>query len=291
MVTFLCACAPVQSTANNEWKKPVERKEEVYLNIMTTNKFIYNMTKELTKDKHYVGYMFKNPLQGINFKYTDDSLNNISKQDLFIYNGVGLEPWDKDFINGLNKSKVGLTSISRGVKLISYKEEKKYGKRTLKDNPYYWLNIDDYKISILNIKNALQDKDPRNNTYYEKNFLEHLKNIEPYEKDLKKTLENLKKYTIFFGEEELEYFVRYSELKDINKMVFKDDKDLEEKLSKEENILFMYNNSQELEKNKDIIKKYNMYTVKIRVYEENFTYIDLLKSNLANLKNIEEKKE
>lgn len=291
MVTFLCSCVPVESTINNEWKKPIEKEEQAALNIVTTNKFIYNMTKELTKDRHYVNYMFKNPSQGINFKYTDDSLTNVSKQDLFIYNGAGLEPWDKDFIDSLSKSKVGITSASRGVKLISYNKEKKYGKRTIKDNPYYWLNIDNYKISILNIKNALQDKDPRNNDYYEKNFTEHLKKIEPYEKDFKKVSEELKGYVIFFNEEQLEYFVKYIGLKNINSLTVKNDKDLEEKLSAEENILFMYNNNEELKKNEEIIKKYSMYPVKVHVYEENFTYVDLLKSNLSDLKDIKRKKE
>lgn len=291
MLTFLYSCSPAQNTVNNEWKKPIEKEEQVALNIVTTNKFIYNMTMELTKDRHYVSYMFKNPSQGINFKYTDDSLNNISKQDLFIYNGVGLEPWDKDFIDSLSKSKVGITSASRGVKLISYNKEKKYGKRTIKDNPYYWLNIDNYKISILNIKNALQDKDPRNSDYYEKNFAEHLKKIEPYEKDFKKISEDLKEYVIFFNEEELEYFIKYIGLKNINSLAVKDNKDLEEKLSDKENILFMYNNSEEVKKNEEIIKKYNMHPVKIHVYEESFTYIDLLKNNLSSLKNIKEKKE
>ncbi|WP_097026794.1 metal ABC transporter substrate-binding protein [Clostridium peptidivorans] len=291
MLTFLYSCSPAQSTVNNEWKKPIEKEEQVALNIVTTNKFIYNMTIELTKDRHYVSYMFKDPAQGINFKYTDDSLNNISKQDLFIYNGVGLEPWDKDFIDSLSKSKVGITSASRGVKLISYNKEKKYGKRTIKDNPYYWLNIDNYKISILNIKNALQDKDPRNSDYYEKNFTEHLKKIEPYEKDFKKVSEDFKEYVIFFNEEELEYFIKYIGLKNINSSAVKNNKDLEEKLSDKENILFMYNNSDELKKNEEIIKKYNMHPVKIHVYEENFTYTDLLKNNLSSLKNIKEKKE
>lgn len=291
MAAFLYSCAPVESTINNEWKKPIEKEEQVLLNIVATNKFIYNMTVELTKDRHYVSYMFKDPSQGMNFKYTDDSLSNISKQDLFIYNGVGLEPWDKDFIDSLSKNKLGVTSASRGVKLIDYNKEKKYGKRTIKDNPYYWLNIDNYKISILNIKNALQDKDPRNNDYYEKNFMEHLKKIEPYEKEFKKVSKELEKNVIFFSEEELEYFIKYIGLKNINSLTIKNDKDLEEKLSAEENILFMYNNNEELKKNEEIIKKYNMHPVKIHVYEENFTYIDLLKNNLSNLKNIKEKKE
>ncbi|WP_186428925.1 metal ABC transporter solute-binding protein, Zn/Mn family [Clostridium sp. BSD9I1] len=291
MAAVLYSCTPVESTINNEWKKPIEKEEQVLLNIVTTNKFIYNMTLELTKDRHYVSYMFKDPSQGMNFKYTDDSLSNISKQDLFIYNGVGLEPWDKDFIDSLSKNKLGVTSASRGVKLIAYNKEKKYGKRTIKDNPYYWLNIDNYKISILNIKNALQDKDPRNNDYYEKNFMEHLKKIEPYEKDFKKISKELEGNVIFFREEELEYFVKYVGLKSINSLTIKNDKDLEEKLNAEENILFMYNNNEELKKNEEIIKKYNMHPVKIHVYEENFTYIDLLKNNLSNLKKIKVKKE
>ncbi|MPN15338.1 hypothetical protein SDC9_162669 [bioreactor metagenome] len=121
--------------------------------------------------------------------------------------------------------------------------------------------------------------------------MEHLKKIEPYEKDFKKISKELEGNVIFFSEEELEYFIKYVGLKSINSLTIKNDKDLEEKLNDEENILFMYNNNEELKKNEEIIKKYNMHPVKIHVYEENFTYIDLLKNNLSNLKKIKVKKE
>ena len=175
------ACA---NKDNNETMEKVnmdiKKNNEVNLNIMVTDKFLYFMTKDIVNDKHFVQYMFKNKEEEFNYIYSKDSLNNISKQDLFIYNGAGLEPWINEFLDKLNKSKVGVINISRGINLLSYNKQVKYKNLVLKNNPYYWLNIDNYKIALLNIKNSIQDKDPRNRDYYEKNFSNKLKELEGY---------------------------------------------------------------------------------------------------------------
>ncbi|OQP96880.1 ABC transporter substrate-binding protein [Clostridium sporogenes] len=60
-------------------------KKEVYLDIATTDKNIYNIVKEIVKDKHYVEYIFKNREELISYKIKEDTLENIGNKDLFFY--------------------------------------------------------------------------------------------------------------------------------------------------------------------------------------------------------------
>lgn len=58
---------------------------------------------------------------------------------------------------------------------MPYEKEVKFENKVLKDNPYYFLNLNNYKIVLSNTKNAIQDKDPSNRDFYEKKFFKYIK--------------------------------------------------------------------------------------------------------------------
>lgn len=294
---LLTACTKeAQNTtiSSNESVK-METKKDIDLNIVTTDKLLYSMAKNIVGDRHSVEYMFKNRERELSFQFSEDSLNNIAKKDLFIYMGAGLEPWINDFIDKLNKNKVGVINVSRGVKLLSYNKVVKYKDTTLKDNPYYLSNLDNYKIALMNIKNAIQDRDPKNRDIYEKNFSQALKTLENYQKDLKAARDNLTGYTFIAVEDELSYFVKYNDFKvlDINNdkntvKIMPVDKtakaDLESKLKDNKKLVILYNSDEVLKNNEDVIKSYNIKVVNIKTYSIDTNYEEVLKNNIENLK-------
>ncbi|NSJ90374.1 zinc ABC transporter solute-binding protein, partial [Coprococcus sp. MSK.21.13] len=160
----------------------VDKLENQNLGIVVTDKLLYYMTRKITGERHFVEYIFKDRNMERNFKATKDNLNSVSKEDLFIYNGLDVEPWFNEFTAKLDKNKVGVINISRGINLINYTKEKKHNGNNILRNPYYWMNIDNYKIALLNIKNSIQDKDPKNRDYYEENFQEEIKELSLLEK-------------------------------------------------------------------------------------------------------------
>lgn len=273
----------------------MEVVKDVNLNIMTTNKLLYSMIKSIVNDKHSVEYMFSNRQSELNFQFSSDSLNNVAKEDLFIYMGAGFDPWMNNFIDNLNKNNVGVINVSRGVKLVSYNKVVKYKDIVLKDNPYYLLNIDNYKIALMNIKNAVQDKDPKNRDIYEKNFSETLRNIDNYQKDLKAVKDKLSDYTFVTMEDELSYFIKYNDIKiiDLSKEQATIDNNtklnMETKLKDNKNLILLYNDSSLLKNYEDLIKKYNIKTIGIKVYNGEDSYEDVLKYNLENLEGFYEK--
>jgi len=163
--------------ANTE-KDRTESRDK-YLNIMTVNKPQYDMVKKIVKEKNNVEYMFTNEKEISEFKYSEDVLRNISNMDLFIYSGTSFEPWSNSFIDELKKGNLGIINLARGVRLSNYTYD-----GNSKENPYYFEGIEEYKISLYNVKAAIQDKDPQNRDYYEENYNESIKQFD----------ENIKKY-------------------------------------------------------------------------------------------------
>lgn len=290
-----CSKEPQNTAINNNEVVKMETRKDIDLNIITTDKLLYGMVKNIVGDRHLVEYMFKNRERELGFQFSEDSLNNIAKKDLFIYMGAGLEPWINDFVDKLNKNKVGVINVSRGVKLLSYNKVVKYKDSVLKDNPYYLSNLDNYKIALMNIKNSIQDKDPKNRDIYEKNFSEALKNLENYQKELKSACDNLTEFTFIVVEDELSYFVKYNNFKilDINRdkdtvKIMPVDKtaklDLESKLKDNKKIVVLYNSDEVLKNNEDIIKSYNIKAINMKTYSIDTSYEDVLKGNIERLK-------
>lgn len=296
-ILLLTACSrePKDTTINNDEAVKMETKKDIDLNIITTDKLLYGMVKNIVGDRHFVEYMFKNRERELSFQFSEDSLNNVAKKDLFIYMGAGLEPWINDFVGKLNKNKVGVINVSRGVNIYSYNKVVKYKDTVLKDNPYYLSNLDNYKIALMNVKNSIQDRDPKNRDIYEKNFSQVLKNLAAYENDLKSVCDKLTGYTFIVVEDELSYFVKYNNFKvlDINRdkntvRIMPLDNtaklDLESKLKDNKKIVILYNSDEVLKNNEDIIKSYNIKAVNIKTYSIDTSYEDVLKSNIESLK-------
>ena len=286
---FLIGCENTQTAKN----QPVKKAEA--LKIMTTNYLLYTMVQDIIGEKNQVDFMFKNEIDQFSFKYTEDSIDNISKKDIFIYTGGSYEPWIDAFLSDLNKNKVTILNVSRGTKIMSRDVPLKYSDKTkvvdIKDNPYYWLDNDKYKTALFNICKTIEDKDPFNKSYYENNFKENIKTVDEYDKKLKEAAKNLKDYTFVVQGDDLDYFTKYLGLKtikipsDINYIdtSSQDYKNLQDKFTKIDKIIYLYSKDNEEESNAAIIKEYSMQVAKVNVYNYKFSFIELLKANTENL--------
>lgn len=296
MLILLIVLTACNSISKNKDQKSnthnIVVNNNVNLDIVTTDKLLYTIVKTIVKDKHTINYMFKDRQSEINFKFTYDSLNNISKKDLFIYVCPSFEIWVDDFIDKLDKSKVGIINSSRGVKLLAYNHPLKYKNITVNENPYYFMDIDNYKIMLVNIKNAVEDKDPKNRSLYEKNFSSELKNLQSYESNLKSIDESLSDYKFIISNENLKYFTNYNklELLDIassNNVLSSDDikKEIDQNNSNNK-IVFLYTDDSELNVNSEILKTYGIKPVKLQMFNGNYSYEDTIKQNIKSLNGI-----
>lgn len=270
-----CNNSAANNTLTNNLDTDVEVTKDISLDIITTDRVLFYMIKSVVKDKHNVEYMFNNKDSQFNFTFTDDSLYNIGNKDLFVYMGASYEPWAEEFIGKLSKNKVRVINVSRGVKILPLTNDIVYRDTTIKENPYYLMSYDNYKIALLNIKNSIQDKDPKNRDFYEKNFNDAVKNTELDEKGISETISKLSNYTFVYSEDKIEYFVKYSSLNNIKLTAINNNI----KIKNPSKTVFLYCNTDVLKANEEFIKKYKLSTLNIRVPENDIKYEELLLLN------------
>lgn len=270
-------------------KEKSNKSEGVSLDIMVSDRYLYNIVKSLTGDKDNVQFMFKDGNSAKQFNFTSDSLNNVSKYDLFLYTSTDFETWAYNFQNKLDKSKVGVIDVSRGAKMSSLDKSDKKNDEDISKNPYYWGNFDNYNIMLLNIKNALEEKDPKSRDFYEGKFKKCIKDVKDMEKEFKVLLKNFDGYTFITAEYKFDYFFSYNNLKSVKVNTQTKDTtvtDILNKISDKNKICFIYDDDSELSDNNDLIKEYSMKTLKFNMYYEKGNLVDMMKNNEAAMKKI-----
>lgn len=199
----------IESEASEKRPDYETQAKDVYLNIMTTDKMVYKMCSQIVNGEHNVMMMFDDAEDENNFKINNDTLNNVSKMDLFMYTGKGNETWIDKFIEKLKKGKVGIIDLSRGTKTINNSKTLLSDNKENKYNGYYWLSPDEYKISLYNVKNAIQERDIKNREIYEKNYESILLKISEKERELQKSADFFNGKKVILIGDNLEYLMQY----------------------------------------------------------------------------------
>ena len=232
----------------------LDKEKDVYLNILTVNKEIYKMTKTLVGNKHNVEYLFNNEKEVKEFKISDNVIDNILNMDLFIYNGLGYEPWINDIVDSAKNSNVGIINMSRGIRTITKDLSVEY-----EENPYYLLGFNEYKIALYNIKTALQERDIKNRNYYEENYNKLVKELDEFLTKSKEEIKLYEDYSIVTNTDKFDYLLRELGLQAIK---IKDNEE-DINVSKVDKIIFIYDKDNE---NIDDLKK---------TMKSEYTYIGL----------------
>ncbi|WP_051652481.1 metal ABC transporter substrate-binding protein [Clostridium algidicarnis] len=270
-----------------------KESSEKYLNIVVTSKPLYYIVKDITGDKHNVEYMFKTEQDILEYNYTEDSINNIEKKDLFFYNGANLEPWIDVFTAKLKKDKLSTVNVSRGVKLNLLDNPRKYGDKEIKENPYYLLGIEEYKIALSNIKNSIEEKDPVNRQFYEKNYEKKLKEISIVEEEMKEAIGKLNTYSIIVSSDEFDYGLNSFNLTNVRLKRF--DKNISDSILKDQKAIIILEKSDS--SNEDIqstMKDNNSQIIYMEKYNGDKDYLNVIKDNMKiikDAKNIKDVKE
>lgn len=251
----------------------LDEEKEVYLNILVVNKDIYNMTKDLVGNRHNVEYLFNSEKEAHEFKINDNVTNNILNMDLFIYNGLGYEPWINSIIDSSKNSRVGLINASRGIRAIT-----KELSTSSEENPYYLLGFDEYKIALYNIKTALQERDIKNRSYYEDNYNNIVKNLDEFLTNKKEEISSNKDYTITTNTDKFDYLFRNIDIK-VNKIKDNSDEISENKVEK--NIFIYDKDNENIEELKSKMKNEYIYIGLSSNYDE-----DVLIKNLTDIVDI-----
>ena len=212
LALLFTACS--KPAANNEAKNEESNGK---LNVYASVYPIYDFTKKIGGDKINLSMLTKPGEEPHHCEPSSDDIKNLSKADLFIYNGAGLESFTDKIIESNPDLKT--CQASEDVDLIkathdhdhdhdccqnsddadhnhnhenennhnheakenhsSHEEEHHHGMY----DPHTWISIKNAKIEMENIKNKLSEIDPDNASYYQKNFDKYAKMCDDLDKE------------------------------------------------------------------------------------------------------------
>lgn len=175
----LSGCAK-QASANTEKKK-----------VIYTSFFpVTDLTKRIVKDKMEVKQIINGNQEPHDFELQTKDMTEISKADLVIYNGAGIESFIHD-LKEISKAEDKFVDLSKGLTLLEAKEGEEHhhhhgeeeehhdekhheGEHHEEEgehvNPHTWLSIKNVLKELPSIYEAVKKIDPANEAFYKENL-------------------------------------------------------------------------------------------------------------------------
>ena len=167
-MSLLVGCSNVSKD-----NKDSSNKLKVYASIYP----MYDFAKKICGDKADVYNMTSAGSEPHDFEITSKDMANLTKANLFIYNGGGMEHWVdtvKDSIKELKYVETSSNIDDKGV------------------DPHFWLSPIKAKKQMENIKNALAEIDAVNADYYNSNYNYYADRLDELDNHFKDVLSKIK---------------------------------------------------------------------------------------------------
>jgi manganese transport system substrate-binding protein len=130
--------------------------------VLTTFTVLADVAKNVAGDKLTVESITKAGAEIHGYEPTPGDIRKASKADLILDNGLNLEAWFAQFVEGLD---VPHAVVSDGVEVVSISEDSYQGK----PNPHAWMSPVNVQIYVDNMVKAFSDLDPGNAEVFKAN--------------------------------------------------------------------------------------------------------------------------
>lgn len=252
----------------------------------------FNPLKEFAeavgKDKISVKVMVPEGTEPHDFEPKPRDMESLSKAKVFIYNGLGMEPWLEDTLTSVKNDSLEIVEASKGANLIKISNGEY--------DPHIWLSLKEAKNSAKNIRDALSKVDSANKDFYEKNYNEFATELDSLYKEYSKKFEGVSNKNFVTGHAAFAYLCKDFDLQQKSvEDVFSEGEPTPKKMmdlvdySKANNIKVIFMEELASPKVSEILAKEvgasleKIYTIESK--EDNKNYLECMKDNLDKIYN------
>ncbi|WP_297203250.1 zinc ABC transporter substrate-binding protein [uncultured Brachyspira sp.] len=171
ILLFIIGCS--NKSSNENASDTSNTKLQVYASIYP----IYDFAKKIAGDKADIYNMTSAGSEPHDFEITSKDMANLTKANLFIYNGGGMEHW--------------VDTVKDSIKDIKYIEAS-LGIPNDELDPHFWLSPIKAKKEMENIKNAFIEIDSNNANYYNSNYNVYAAHLDDLDNIFRNYLSNIK---------------------------------------------------------------------------------------------------
>jgi zinc transport system substrate-binding protein len=296
ITVILSAC--IISTLVGCSKSTISQKDNIIdqskIQVVVAFNPLKQFAKAVGKDKIEVKTIIPEGVEPHDFEPKIRDMEDISKADLFVYTGFGMESWIEKTLSSIDNKNLVVVDSSVGVDPIKTAGEqiKEHGQY----DPHIWLSVREAKIQTKNIKDALVKADVKNKDFYEKNFEEFVKELDKLYNEYKAKFDGVTNKNFVTGHAAFGYLCRdFGLLQNSVEDVFAGGEPTPQKLkelvelSKKNKIKVIFMEElasprvSETLANEVGAKVQKIYTIESN--EENKSYIQSMEENLSNIYN------
>ena len=144
--------------------------------VYTTFYPLYDFAQKIGGDKVQVRCLIRPGIEPHDWEPSARDLADLSKSDLFLCNGLGMEPWIKNAVDAMGAVRFQVVETAQGVTPIVGGHHHEHGEHHehhddySAPDPHVWLSPVNVKIILKNIADAFVKLDPDNAEYYQENL-------------------------------------------------------------------------------------------------------------------------
>lgn len=158
---------------NDAPKEQGNKKVQVVTSFNAMTEFV----KAIGGDKVEISTIIPDGTEPHDFELKPENMKQLASAQVFVMNGLGMEPWSEKAIEAAKNDKLITVIASDGVEAIKNTDPEEIEEHGDYD-PHTWLSLKNTKIEVKNIKDALVKADPTHKDYYEKNYTDYVAKLD-----------------------------------------------------------------------------------------------------------------
>lgn len=159
---------PVAGCATNSQSANVGSNSEAKKPLLYATFFpVADLSKQIVGDKMEVKSVISGSQEPHDFELQTAQRAELSKADLIVYNGAGMESFISDLREAIGKDEKFL-DLSQGLTLLKNKDAARTDNTAI--NPHTWLSVKNAQIELQTIYEKVSAIDPDNASYYRENL-------------------------------------------------------------------------------------------------------------------------
>lgn len=174
---LLCLITAVSFSACSRNNNPVTQPEQGKIKVSVSFNAMKEFAEAVGKDKVEITAMIPAGTEPHDFEPKAQDLVGLSSAKVFVYSGLGMEPWAEKAVQAANNANLISVEASRGADAIKNTEPEEIEEHGQYD-PHIWLSLKGAELAAKNIKDALVKADPANKDYYEKNCNDYVSQLD-----------------------------------------------------------------------------------------------------------------
>lgn len=177
------------------------------MKIYTSFYPMYFLAGEIAGDKAEVITMVPAGAEPHDWEPTPKLVMELSKADMLIYNGAGMETWIDNILPNIDKERTRIVDASKGIELLnSDGDSEEEGEAHGIYDPHIWVSPSRAMQQAQTIFDALAEVDPANSEYYGENFEKLKSKLTKLDKDIREASKLFGSNVIVVSHEAFGYF-------------------------------------------------------------------------------------